>query len=397
MKPKVAWVTYDLPYPPNSGGKLRAFNLVKYLSVDFDIYLFSFYRSENQLKYLSDLKPYVTEIKVYKRRWVWDIRNLLRNVLYREPLLNISYLNNQLKQDLVSSVKRKQIDLYHFEFLGAASYLPFIKSKGGKVIMGNENVEHKIYDAYTKRSKIYPLIPLYKYDVWKMHRFENRLWHQADANLAVSQADAQVVSEATGKKCQVVPNGVEIPIGLDPRRGSNPNSATAYFAGDLNYRQNRDAVIWFLEFVYPLVKIEIPDFKLIILSSNRPKFIRKYGDFVEVVGESRTEFTDYVSMAGLFVSPVRIKSGTNIKVLQAAAAGLPIVGTTSSFEGYDFENGQDVLVSDDHVSFANNIIRVLADPDLGQKLSERAFQKVQKYSWQNSAKILKDVYSQILS
>lgn len=394
MKPKIAWVTYDLPYPPNSGGKLRAFNLIKNLSRDFDIHLYSFYRNGEQLKFLDKITPFVTGVKVYRRGWVWNIKNLLLNLFYPQPLLSISYLNRELREDLLTAVKEKKFDLFHFEFLGTASYLCLVKERGGKVLMGNENVEYKIYDAYAKQSKFYPLIPLYKYDVWKMTRFEQKLWLTADANIAVSVSDARVVGSITQRVCPVVPNGVEIVTEYPLKRSKGP---VAYFAGDLKYQQNRDAVVWFLESVYPLVKDEVPDFKLIILSNNSPKFMDKYRKFSEVVGDSQSHFEDFVPLARIFISPIRIKSGTNIKILQAAAAGLPIVCTQASISGYDFEDGRDVLVAREPKDFAKAVITLLKDPQLQTEFSSRALAKVKKYSWENSAKILKDVYTELLS
>lgn len=394
MKPSIAWITYDLPYPPTSGGKMRAFNFIKRLGGEFNIHLFSFYRRESQLSNLEFLKPYVSDVKVYQRRWVWDVRNLIMNTYHSMPLLNISYLDSRLRRDLAASVRFKCFGLYHFEFLGAASYLPYVAKLGGRTVMGNENVEFQIYNSYAQKSKIYPLAPLFKYDVWKMRRFERELWNMADINLAVSQEDAGIVSSTTGKECYVVQNGVEIKENY-PLNSSGGN--VAFFSGDLNYQQNRDAVLWFVEKVLPLVKSAFPDFKLLVLSNSKPKFIEKYIGALEVVGDEDTTFASLVPQAAVFVSPIRIKSGTNIKVLQSAACGLPIVGTTASFAGYDFEDRKDVLVADDPLKFSESIIEILKDKALGASLSSYAFNKVKKYSWENSAKILGDVYNKILS
>lgn len=393
MKPKIAWVVYDLPYPLTSGGKMRAFNLIKCLSRDFEIHLFSFYRRENQLVNREYLRPYVAEMKFYKRRWVWDLRNLLLSVVNPMPLLNVSYLDGRLRNDLRNCAAAKQFDLYHFEFLGTASYLPLVAQLGGRTVMGNENVEFEIYKTYAEKSKALPLIPLFKFDVAKMNKFERRLWNTADANIAVSQKDARVVQECTGQPCAVVPNAVEVKGEYPLKRGTSP---TAFFSGDLNYRQNRDAVTWFCQEIAPLVRRSIPDFRLLVLSNSRPSFIKSYRQYLEVVGDENTKFDDVIHKASIFVSPIRIKSGTNLKVLQAAACGLPIIGTPASFVGYDFEPGEDVLVSGSAPEFAAKTVELLENSSFGEKLAKNAFAKVGKYSWENSARILKDVYRQVL-
>jgi glycosyltransferase involved in cell wall biosynthesis len=394
MKPSIAWITYDLPYPPTSGGKLRALNLIKQLSRGFNIHLFTFYRREDQLANLNNVTPYVSGITTYQRRWIWDVRNLVTSVYRPLPLLSVSYSDNRLRDDLENSVRTRRFGLYHFEFMGAASYLPNVAKLGGRTVMGNENIEFKIYESYSQRSKIYPLIPFFKYDVWKMRRFEHKLWKLANANLAVCSYDAAVVESDVSKVCTVVPNAVEI-------KESYPLSISqthaAYFSGDLNYRQNRDAVLWFLEAVAPTIKAKIPDFKLIVLSNSKPGFTKKYSGILDVTGDESTTFDSLLPLVEVFVSPIRIKSGTNIKILQAAACGLPIVSTASSISGYDFEDGKDVMIADDPIKYSESVIRILLDRDLGVRLSSNSFSKVKKYSWENSAKILEDVYHKVLS
>ena len=91
-KLKVNFVTYDLPYPLTSGGKIRAYHLLKSLCKDYEVTLFSYYRKESQKKYVSKLKKElgIKEVNLYKRRWVWHPFNLLRAVFSPLPLLSVS-------------------------------------------------------------------------------------------------------------------------------------------------------------------------------------------------------------------------------------------------------------------------------------------------------------------
>ncbi|MCL5004187.1 MAG: glycosyltransferase family 4 protein [Patescibacteria group bacterium] len=400
MKPRVAWLVYDVPFPTNSGGKLRASNLIKNLVDEFTVDLFCFYRKSEQLSFLKEIQNLFGQVKVYRRHPVWDLKNLFRNVFFEEPLLNISYLNGDLRRDLSESASHKSYDLYHFEFLGMAGYLPLVKNLGGKAVMGNENVEYEIYGRFASRSKLYPLIPLYKYDVWKMKRLEEKIWLLADANLAVCEEDAKKIETVTGRGCAIVPNGVEIlprrPIitGGRPGRKGFP---TAFFAGDLNYQQNYDGLKWFMDEVLAGILKEIPDFKLRVLSRTPAEFLNKYGPSVELISDSESPFENFVFGADVFISPIRVKSGTNIKVLQAAANGLPIVGTSLSFAGYDFSGGRDVLIADQPEAFAHKVVEVLRNSGLAESLAKNAFERAGGYSWQNSAKILKDVYRKLIS
>lgn len=395
MKPRIAWVTYDLPYPPVSGGKLRAYHLIKRLSPDFQIDLYSFYRRPDQLANLSELKKYCSEVNLYRRTYIWSPWNLARALFSRLPLLNISYLNGKLENDLTRAVRQKRYQLVHFEFLGVASLLPKVKNLGSQTVFGTENIESQIYERYSHRHSRSILYPLFGYDVWKMKRFETELWREADLNLAVSEADQSVIEASSGKGVALVRNGVEIKDSVWVE--VQPKPPTAFFSGDLNYQPNRNGLAWFLREVLPLVKSERPDFKLLVLSSVQPNFVKKYRESVEMIVDRQAPFEDFVAQSSLFISPVQIKSGTNIKVLQAAAAGLPIVGTAASFSGYDFENGRDVWVADHPAEFSQAIVSLLKNRGAAGQMAQRALARVQKYNWDNSAKILSNAYQELLS
>ncbi len=397
MKARLAFLTYDLPYPPNSGGKLRAYSLIKRLTPEFKIDLYSFYRRDQQLDHLDELKKICSAVKVYKRDYVWSPGYLFKALLSPLPLLNISYTNSKLEKDLMTGLEKKEYSLVHFEFLGTASLLPMVKAAGVKTVLGEENVEYQIYRNYSQKHRLSPLYPFFLYDVWKMKRFEEKLWGLSDLNLAVSSADAEVIEKVSGRCPVVVPNGVEvISRGLGHFQGSNSNQ-TAFFSGDLNYQQNRNGLAWFLSEVLPQIKKEIPNFRVLVLSRFRPRFINKYRADVKMVVDDESPFEKFVDDVNLFISPIIVKSGTNIKVLQAAANLLPIVGTPESFVGYDFENEKDVLMAGDSRGFGQKIIRLLKDEELRRRLAKNAFDKVQKYSWENSVKILKNVYRETLS
>lgn len=393
---RVLWLTYDLPYPPSSGGKLRAYHLMKLLSRRFEIGLFSFYRNREQLDQVAELRSFVSELRCFHRRWVWDPRNLFRAGFSDKPLLAVSYFNRRLVTELKEVLVAGSYDLIHLEFLGVAWVLPFIKKLGRKVVLGNENIEYQIYQKYTERQGNWLLKSLMAYDVWKLRRHEEALWRLADANLAVSQKDLGIMKKAGAKNCFFVPNGVDtVFYSNHVKQIIKQSEARALFTGDLLYQQNSEAVRWFLSRVMPLVRKKLPQFKLVVVSASRPAWLDDFRSVIDFRGDKSSDFLSFVEEADIFILPVRVKSGTNIKLLQAMAVGFPIVSTSDGVEGYDFATRPVVKVADTEVAFAQGVIELLTNFNLRLKLSEASRRAAASYDWEKSAQALAVIYEKI--
>lgn len=132
----------------------------------------------------------------------------------------------------------------------------------------------------------------------------------------------------------------------------------------MDWYPNRDAVEYFAHHIFPKVRAEFPEARFVVAGRNPPR------DFVASFRlESRIEFTGtvpdmrpYLSSASVVVVPLRLGGGTRIKILEACAAGRPVVSTTIGAEGLDLEPGKELLVEDDPAEFARAVIALLRDP-----------------------------------
>ncbi|TSC53896.1 MAG: glycosyl transferase group 1, partial [Microgenomates group bacterium LiPW_31] len=175
---KVLFLTYDVPYPLISGGKIRAYYLIKNLAKNHQITLFSYYRDEEQKQYIPELKKYCQEIFLFKRRPPWSWQNILRWMTRILPFPSATYYSQELEKALVKELKAGGYDLVHFESFYPALYLPLAKKLGAKTLMGNENVEWQIYNRFAER-KFFFLKWFLKLEVLRMRCYEEKLWKQA--------------------------------------------------------------------------------------------------------------------------------------------------------------------------------------------------------------------------
>lgn len=389
---KILFLTYDFPFPFNSGGKIRAYHLIKNLARCHQITLFSYYRQEKPQKYLPELSKYCPRIFLFKRRPAWSWQNLARSLLTPLPFAAATYYSFFLKEALKKELSSNHYDFVHFESFYPALYLPLVKKLGVKTLLGNENIESRLYGRYAD-SRGFWLRWLLKLEVWRLRLFEENLWRQADINIAVSPSDALAVEKVTKKNCPVIANGVDLTCfaKINPAR----TGQKIIFIGSLSYQANRDAVKYFLEKIYPEIKKKIAAIKFILVSGHQPSWLEKFlaDPSIKFIKDRETPSFRLLPQASVFIAPLRVASGTNIKILEALAAGLPVVTTTIGAEGLAVEDGREVIIADKPGQFALAVVGLLTDSNRRQRMSFAGRALVRRqYRWSEIAKQLEEVY-----
>ena len=388
MPLKILFLTYDLPYPLNSGGKIRAYYFLKSLAKNNKITLFSYYRSEEQKEHLSALGEYCEKIQLFKRNKVWAISNFIRTFSSKIPFTAAIYYSEEMKESLLKETSMNNYDLVFFESFYPAVFMPLLKNKELKVVMGNENIEYKVYERLANQKKK-PISELMKIEISKMRRFEENLWRQADLNLVVTAQDGKVVNKITGKKPVIIPNGVDFPLygKISPDRKSH----RIIFIGNLLYQANSDAIKYFLLKSFPLVRKEDKSVKLVIISGYHPtwidRFVKKGG--VELIQDKVTPAREFLKTGAVFIAPMRVGGGTNIKILEAMAAGLPVVTTQVGNEGINAKVNKEVIITDDPENFSRGLLDLLQNENKNEIIGQAGKNFVGKnYDWENIGKAL---------
>jgi glycosyltransferase involved in cell wall biosynthesis len=204
--------------------------------------------------------------------------------------------------------------------------------------------------------------------------------------------------EAGGaRRAVVVPNGVDIAA---PRVGGSPiaGGPELVFVGLLGYRPNADAVAQLIDRILPLVAREHPDVHLTIVGEGAtPAMLAAAGPRVTFTGRV-ADVRPYVSAASAVVVPLRIGSGTRLKILEAMALARPVVTTSLGAEGLDLVDRQHALIADDPTGFATAVGRVLADPQLAGALGRNGRDLVERcFGWHDIGLGLVDAYRSLLA
>src|SRR5262249_8021475 len=232
----------------------------------------------------------------------------------------------------------------------------------------------------------------------RLTRFERSVCQQVDQVIAVSDADAQAFRWLVPTvNVDVVPNGIYTDEYLQTPPQLDLGSAALLFTGTMNYRTNVDAVMWFTEHVLGEIRKAVPEARLFVVGNKpheRLDSVRQRTD-VEVTGYVQ-DVLPFLRSAAVYVAPLRMGSGTRLKLLQAMAAGCAIVSTTVGAQGLDVTSGQEMILADDAMSVAQATVTLLRDAALRRELAKAALRRVcDRYDWSVIVPRLLHVYQEM--
>jgi glycosyltransferase involved in cell wall biosynthesis len=197
-------------------------------------------------------------------------------------------------------------------------------------------------------------------------------------------------------KIRVVPNGVDSDSYSFEFAGKSPQPLLVFLA-NFNYFPNTDAINFFVKQIFPKILSKIPNVRLRILGYHADTKLAHLRDTanIEICGYKPDVRAD-IAEGWIFVCPLRLGSGSRIKILESMALGTPVVSTSIGCAGLPVENGRNIVVAENS-TMAESIIKLISKPHYRKALALNARELVEsQMTWERSVECLENIYSEIV-
>lgn len=385
---KILFVANRVPYPPFRGDKLKIYNLAKRLSVHHEIYLITFAESKEDYNYGEELGKLFKQVHIISLPKWQSYLNCLIAIFSNIPFQVAYFKSRKMNRLVIDFLSKNKIDVIHTQHLRMAQFTSDIQMP--KILDLPD-----AFSLYWKRRIENQQNPIKRFfekiEYKRLYKFEGKIVKKFNLGLVCSREDLNYMKQEHGsEKIDLLRNGVD----LDTFKSDGhdySNNSTLLFTGNMDYAPNVDAVGYFVKDIFPSIASKFPNVKFII-AGQRP--VKQVLDLkaknIEITGFIPDLKVMY-QQAAIVVSPLRFGAGTQNKVLEAMAMGIPVVSGNIGFEGLEIKNGEGVFLEINSNGFANKVIELLQSESLRQHTGTKGnLVAKEKFSWDIIALQLED-------
>ncbi len=394
-------VSSYLPYPLYSGGHIRLYNLIKRLSKKHHITLICEQRSYQTKKHIQEVEKFCTKLITITRKKQWSLTNIVKTGFSSQSFLITGHTLPEMKEFILRELSRQSFDLIHAETFYIMQNIPETTIP---LVLAEHNIEYLVYKRYAANFSALAR-PLLEIDILKIKKYEEACWKRATKLVAVSQVDKEIMGR---QDVQIVPNGVDLKkfqISNIKFQMSNKEKRVL-FIGDFQWLQNKDAVKWILKDIWPTLNSELrtqnleQNIKLWIVGKNIPSSIKKLTHDQSVIfDENAPKETEKIyQQADVLLAPIRVGGGTQYKILEAMASGVPVITTPLGIAGLEVKPQKEVLVANSVEEFVEKLQEIVENKKLREELVQNARRAIEKYyDWDKITEKLDEVYEAVKS
>jgi sugar transferase (PEP-CTERM/EpsH1 system associated) len=354
---KVLYVCHRFPYPPKRGGKIRPFNMIRHLHESgHEVTVCSLARSQAEVDEGNGIAPHCTAYHISRVEESLQWARMIVRLPIAAPSSMGYFRSSELKRTIDRLLAHQRFDLIFAHCSSVAQYVEHVR--GIPKILDFGDMDSQKWLEYANY-KPFPLSLGYVLEGTKMLWAEKRLARKFDLCTATTRAEWETLqSYATGGLTDLFPNGVDAQF-FSPVAGAY-DADTISFIGRMDYYPNQECMARFCRDVWPLLKSRRPAMKMSIVGADPTPTMRALGELpgITVTG-SVPDVRPHVRASALMVAPLGIARGTQNKILEAMAMGVPVVTSRLAAGGVDAEPNSHFLVADSPEEVAQAVFRII--------------------------------------
>ena len=383
----------------------------------------------------DDPAQWCEQVVIVPRERGYTLTKLARGAIGRMPVTVLNYTSRVMAAELARLCDAQAFDAVQIESIHLAAYLPLILSARNRplAVCDWHNIESDLMLQYSERAATNPLRRAYaRRTARQLRALERRIAEAVDANIMVSEPDrARLLTLAPTARAFVIENGVDTGYFSDeqieaahrlwrrsrasaatPRAENHAQASAAQpmlssaqsrqrilFVGSMDYHANVDGATHFARYIWPRVLEQTPGATLTIVGRNPTPEVRALAELpgVEVTG-TVDDVRPFYREALASVIPLRVGGGSRLKILEAMAAGVPVISTRLGAEGIQAIDGESIIFAETADEYCRAIAELAGDSRRWQEIAAagRALASA-RYDWSSLGASLRAIYESLLA
>ena len=380
---KILYLAPHALWPLTTGARLRDYHCSRQLAL------------ESQLTYAqicapddpdAGLRPPASPhaaVETLEKERSYTPGKIVRGLLGPLPLTVTNYTSGAASRRLAEILRETRFDTVQIEGVHLSGYLPVLRAAGAtRVVCDWHNIESELMSRYAERESNLAKKLVAKRTAQLLRQTEIELLRTCPAHTVASERERdELLRTVPGARVEVIPNGIDVGH-FSVAGGDAEPRKSLLFVGSMDYHANIDAVQWFAAEGWGPLSARHSEMEFVVVGRSPHASVRALaGGRLRVTG-TVDDVRPYYGQAFAVAVPLRVGSGTRLKILEAMAAGVPVVSTRLGAEGIDAEHGRDILIADTPAEMVDALSLLYRDGELRARLSQGGRKLVaDHYDW----------------
>lgn len=386
---KILFLSTRLPSPSGTADSFTVFKMIEYFSIkNYQVDLITLCKKNDKRD--QGLQKFCNKISYIEHSLLMSVFFTLFRFFNLKPMQVNFFYSPYMHKIVKKFTDSNEYDYVYFHLLRAGQYRKSISTQA-KLIIGMQTSFTLNYKRLIKYAKNIFVKIFYSIELKLIQKLEPNIINDFDLATLISEKDVDSIgfkSEADLEKILILPHGIDVKyFSRDSVFELKKNPFVITFPANFKSEANQDAASWLIEEIIPKLKLNLKNFKILMLGANPSKKIKafsKFEPFYSFTGYV-DDLRDYLEKSSLIINPVRVSSGMQNKVILGMSYGLPVLTTSTSIEGMKMPRDLVFECPIDSDAFVKNIIGIynMNSTELNYRLSRAKKYVNEFWTWEH--------------